>query len=79
MKLKRLRAAIAEQVEGHFGQPEKKRQQRAEEGLYQLCSYYQCTLFERSPLWYLVHNQMIQKERFPAGLKYKYLFTKIGT
>ena len=30
MKLKRLRAAIAEQVEGHIGQPEKKRQQRAE-------------------------------------------------
>ena len=33
------------------------------EGVYQLCSYYQCTLFERSPLWYLVHNQMIQNKR----------------
>ena len=77
MKLKRLRAAIAEQVEGHFGQPEKKGQHRAEEGLYELCSYYQCTLFERSPLWYLVHNQMIQKKRFPAGLRYRYLLWRI--
>ena len=47
------------------------------EGVYQLCSYYQCTLFERSPLWYLVHNQMIQKKRFPAGLRYKYLLWRI--
>ena len=51
MKLKRLRAANAEQVEGHIGQPEKK---RLKEGLYQLCSYYQ---------WYYVHNQMIQNKR----------------
>ena len=36
------------------------------EGVYQLCSYYQCTLFERSPLYgaqYIVHNQMIQNKR----------------
>ena len=33
------------------------------EGVYQLCSYYQCTLFERSPLWYLANNQMIQNKR----------------
>ena len=47
------------------------------EGVYQLCSYFQCTLFERSPLWYLVHDQMIQKKRFPAGLRYKYLLWRI--
>ena len=46
MKLKRLRAANAEQVEGHIGQPEKKRQQRAERrtvSTLQLLSMVLCT------------------------------------
>ena len=38
------------------------------ERVYQLCHYYQ---------WYFLHNQMIQKKRFPAGLRYKYLLWRI--
>ena len=63
MKLKRLRAAIAEQVEGHIGQPEKKRQQRAERRSVSTLQLLSMHSIWKEPLWYLVHNQMIQNKR----------------